>query len=344
MQRPTGVTLAAIALGIDAAFQAIMACLMTVVAVLTAKGALPSTPGQPTPSPGAMTAIFLVSILFFLALTAWGATTVVGLFRMRTWARYSILIIGGLTAGLGILSAAVTLLAATLAKNFIPPPAPDQPAPPPHLFLAVFIGIALFYLAIAAIGIWWLVYFNLRSTRTAFQQPLIEGELFTPPARPVAITVIAALFFFGSFCCFLYTFTPLPAFMLGFIATGTPARLTYLLIALLEAAIGIGLLRLQNIARLATIALLAFGSINFLLLALPSYRHKAVHYLDQVSTQMGTSTTDATRHFQLILVLGSLAFSIVIYAVVFWLLQRHRDAFYPASAAAPLSTDSLSTL
>jgi hypothetical protein len=99
-----------------------------------------------------------------LALVILAACTIVGLFRLRLWARYSIVLLGlldflvfGLMAlGLAIARARWSMAALPLPNN-------------PHITLGdILLALAAFYAVLALIGVWWMVYFNLKPVRLAF--------------------------------------------------------------------------------------------------------------------------------------------------------------------------------
>lgn len=99
-----------------------------------------------------------------LALVVLAACTIVGLLRLKIWARYSIVLLGlldllafGLMAG-GVLIVRVKSGMATM-------PIPTRPG----LTLGeLLIWLAIFYSAMALIGVWWMIYFNLQHVRSSF--------------------------------------------------------------------------------------------------------------------------------------------------------------------------------
>ncbi|HEX9085558.1 MAG TPA: hypothetical protein VF836_12540, partial [Gemmatimonadaceae bacterium] len=99
MSRPVGLTASAI-----------VAILGSILALLLA-GILVATPfiatAQPQPPNGAQFAIAGAAI--FAALAGFGIWTSVGLFRLRSWARASILVIAGFVAAFSIFGLLVSL-------------------------------------------------------------------------------------------------------------------------------------------------------------------------------------------------------------------------------------------
>ena len=97
-------------------------------------------------------------------------------------------------------------------------------APPPH-YSAVMIAFGIFYAAIALIGVWWVVYFNLKSVRMAFAG--VRGE---SAALPVGneyglwLGVIIALGYFmlwGGVLTLVVAWFHAPMFLLGVVFVET---------------------------------------------------------------------------------------------------------------------------
>jgi len=266
--------------------------------------------------------------VFYAILAVWAILTVIGILRLRPWARYSILVIGGGLAGIGTLLALGTAFSRTML--FTMPT--RSPAPDPHIMAVIFAVLIAIYIGIAIIGIWWLVYFNLRTTRELFLDPslsaLSPGGL---PQRSIAITILAGFFFYAAVCCVTFTFLPFPAFLLGFIFPAKYAHVFYLAFAVLSAFIGYGLLKLKESARLTTIAFLIFGCCNVMLSFLPWYQVQFRIYMVQFTDAFSTYPNQSPAMFPftptLMLVFG--VFGLAIYALLLWLLHRHRTAFTP---------------
>jgi hypothetical protein len=121
--------------------------------------------------------------LFQLALAAWAISTIVGLFRMRSWARTSMMVIGGCLAG-SCLFGAMRVVIVPLLLRTTPGPLVEGPLWFEHqlhtafsIVATMFLFIAAVFLFVAAIGVWWLVYFSLRRTREAFAQAAASGNV-----------------------------------------------------------------------------------------------------------------------------------------------------------------------
>ncbi len=164
MRRPVGVVLVCLVLGGFAALQVLGAALYAVLAFAMRHG-FPAGPfGQATMPPAFagsfLMVVMLVAAMFLAAVAAWAITTIVGLVRLRSWARYSVLAIGGCLAALGTISLLGVALFSGAGMNV--PHASARVALGVRLALVFVDGMVLF------IGLWWLVYFNLRSIRAVF--------------------------------------------------------------------------------------------------------------------------------------------------------------------------------
>jgi hypothetical protein len=290
---------------------------------------LPAQPGQPAPDPAMMASMLhgtmIVMALVDTALAAWAIATLVGLARMKNWARYSVIVIGGGLALIGLFGVVGMIFAQTLLTSGAMPAIPD----PVHVRIVMLIG-GFFYLAIAGVGIWWLVYFAMRSTREAFAlaatpqapppigyapppspyaastyevaayiptpdptaapivypTPIPVQVTPAPPTRPLAISIIAWLLIAAAVCCLPVALLPFPLFICGIFITGLAAHLTILCLAVIYALVGIGLLRLEKIALYAATAIQLFGLVNVGLLLLPSYRDRMIAYQQELTQKM----------------------------------------------------------
>lgn len=99
-----------------------------------------------------------------LALVVLAVLTIIGLFRLRIWARYSMVLLGLLDfLVFGFMAAAV--LVARVRSGFAAMPLPNNP----HLTVGtVLLVLAAIYGVLALIGLWWMVYFNSKPVRQVF--------------------------------------------------------------------------------------------------------------------------------------------------------------------------------
>lgn len=244
MKRSGGVTLAAVFSLLGSLATLLMGCLMLLVSVL----ARHSSAAIPTAGSGV---IILSSLMFFLP-AAWGIATSVGLFRLKHWSRISILIFAGLLAFMG-LSVPIAFLAMPM------PPVSNQD---PQIWASMRGGVSAFYLLLAAVGVWWLVFFNLASVRSQF---LGGAAAAARSGRPLSTSIIAWLLLFGSVTTLGFALLQFPAVLLNRLLTGWAASLCYLAFAVVTSYLGIGLLRLNPRARVLAIYYTVFGVVNAVL-------------------------------------------------------------------------------
>lgn len=162
--RTGGITLAAVVLSLMTIFGAVF--LLGAAALLFVR--VPLIPRIPAVRLGI--AGFDGVLLLFLLWCVW---TVAGLFRRRPSARISMLFIGALDLIVFALFSTLMLLArgTPLVTGLDAHPDPSIPVPIGGTLLA----LALLYGALAMIGLWWLIYFNLRTVRLAFHpSPAID--------------------------------------------------------------------------------------------------------------------------------------------------------------------------
>lgn len=100
-----------------------------------------------------------------LALVILAICTIIGLARLRVWARYSITLLGLLDLLVfGLLAAGV--LVARFRSGFAALTVPNNPG---LTVGEVLVGLAIFFALLALIGVWWIIYFNTDHTRMVFR-------------------------------------------------------------------------------------------------------------------------------------------------------------------------------
>jgi hypothetical protein len=324
MKRPIGLILSAIVLSLAALFLLLMTALMAFAGIFA----------KHQPSIAAATHFVTYFMLafsgFYAALAVWAILTVIGILRLRSWARYSILIIGG---GLAVFNV-FGIIGALIGRTMLPTLQAQQPTADPHIMSAVFLVMAAINLLFAAVGIWWLIYFNLRSTREIFSNPatliLSSANVSGSFSRtPTAIKIIGGFLLFSAICCLFCAFLPFPAFFLGFILPPAQTHILYLCFAALTGWMGYGLLRLKESARLMTIAFQFLGCANIALASLPWYQARFRLYMTQIASYIPTvpGQPQIVFRYTTSLVIFALIWGLIIYGIVIWLLHRHRTAF-----------------
>jgi hypothetical protein len=333
MKRPGGVVFSAVLLLLGSLLQLLMAVMMAFTGVFLGKaisaGRPPAGPA-PVPMPSWIPVYMFALCLFFVALALWGVLTSVGLFRLRRWARYSILVIGGALALIGLIS-----LLMTLVMLFVPMPVASgvdaaQVQSVQTITKVMFGAVALIYGVVTAVGISWLVYFNKKRVRELF-----AGAVGSIPQsnRPFLVSVLAVLNLIGAGGCVLMAFLPLPGFIFGLILYGWHRAAIYLVIAALQAAVGIGLWRLDEWGRKLALGVLAFGVVQAAVyLVRPSL---LLRYTAEVNRIMGTIQSPLPAQFQTMIYGLSFGFSALFCIAIAAVLIHYRAAFRPPIEPQP---------
>jgi hypothetical protein len=161
IDRPAGVSIAAIVLGL-------MACLGLLFGALSI-GALFLTHNPIIPKIASVRIFFVCFDLLTLAVVVWCFSTVVGLFQLKPWARFSIMAIGAMdlcffaiqSVGLLVIRGKYDLSGLTIPNGSTTHPGLIQVP-------SVLLAIAAVDAVLALTGLWWLVYFNTQQVRLAF--------------------------------------------------------------------------------------------------------------------------------------------------------------------------------
>jgi hypothetical protein len=265
---------------------AILGSLVTAIGILIGTMGLLLSLGRPSPMqtmPGvrAMTAAMMV---FFFAVTIWGAFSGVGLIRLRNWARISVLVWAGITAPICL------IVIAMMAVIPLPTPA-DSPVTNTMVRLVV----VIFYGAPLAIAVWWLILFTRPKIVAQFRPALAgaSGDPFTSlsaataapsdgldgnaapaayavPARllvvrpgiPVPIIVLACFFLMSALSIFFIFFIHMPAMVFGHAFTGLTGSVVYATWCVLYAIAGAGILGRVSWAYSVAIGLQILGIIS----------------------------------------------------------------------------------
>jgi hypothetical protein len=329
MKRPIGLILSAIVLSGAAFFLTLTTGLMVLAGVFADRHQ-PLIATTPATTPHFFLYLMLAVAVFYAALATWATLTVIGILRLRSWARYSTLIIGGGLAVLGLFAGMGTLVSRTM----LPTLSAQQPNADPRILSVVFFVMTGFYLLITAVGVWWLIYFNLRSVREIFSIAKFEilsstHTLVRPDPVPTSVKIIAGFLFLGAVCCLLCLFLPFPAFLFGFILPITATHILYLAIAALTAVAGYGLLRLKESARLLTMGFLILAFCNLVMAGLPWYQSRLQTYSALITHSMPVmpGQTQLPFTYSLTLLIFSAFVGLIVYGFALWLLHRHRAAF-----------------
>jgi hypothetical protein len=327
VKRPSGVIFSAVLLVLGSLFQLLLAALMALGAVFLRKqigSGGPTGPTAATPMPTWMPIFEFAMVAIFVALAAWGIATAVGLFRMRRWARYSVLVIGGGMALLGLCS---TL--SMLVMLFVPLPVASgvdaSQAPSVQAMTRVAFGVvAFFYAILCAVGVSWLVYFNLKKVRAAFADATVEP---VTSRRPFLISVLAILNLIGAPGCVLMVFLPLPGVIFGWLLHGWEKAALYLVFAAVEAAVGVGLWRMKKWGYQLALGFMAFGLIQSVVyLMRPSLVLRYTAELNGIISPIQSQST-LPAGFQSAMTSASFGFSVLFMIAILAVLFHYRATF-----------------
>ena len=218
------------------------------------------------PSPDAIRAMASIVWLFFLAVAVFGIFVGANILRRRNWARICILIWGGLMT----FFSAVTLVVTLLIMGQLPSVMPHAAEAAPVLAVLKWV-LALFYAIPLGVGIWWLILFTRKAVveefnplsarlhpgktldASGFPQQLPETPSYVPggPACPLPLIIIAGLYIFsGASMLTLFvipysSISAIPIFLFGHAFHGGLAVVFLVLLGIVYAVCGVGIIKLK---------------------------------------------------------------------------------------------------
>lgn len=155
---PTGVMIAAVVLGLMAILGLLFVACTAFVLFVTHNPLIPRIPVVRLAVAGLGILVLAVVIL--------AGFTIVGLLRLKIWARYSIAVLGLLDfVAFGL--TAVTVLIGRVKSGLAAMPIPNHPT---VTLGDIMLVIAAVYAVLALIGVWWMIYFNAKPVRLAFAE------------------------------------------------------------------------------------------------------------------------------------------------------------------------------
>ncbi len=311
MGRPAGVTASAVFLILGSVLTALMGVFMLIA---------PSFVPPNTPQPPFARAIMVITAAVFFGCALWGVLTAVGLFRMRRWARISILVIGALL----VIFCGLSLVMLLAIPQFMPEFESTRG-------MGMVMGImATIYLIPIAFGIWWLIYFNREAVRAAFLQGFVPDE---GPRRPLSIAIIAWHAIAFGLMTAPGVLTQFPAVIFGILLTGWAAKSIYLLFGVALLAIGIGLLKLKPWGHTAAVWFCIFVMVHSVVIAfLPDKSARFAEMMKYYPPEF-RADTKALAFADSFLWLGEV-FAWVTFGTVLWYLFTRKKAFLEAERAS----------
>jgi hypothetical protein len=218
------------------------------------------------PFPEAARAMASLTWLFLFLLAGFGIFVGAGILRRRNWARISILIWGGFMTFIS----AISMVATFLIMSYLPPTLPN--AAETASFMAVFKWVmALFYVIPVGVGIWWLILFTRKGVieefdplsarlhpgktldASGFPQEPPPPPSFVPggPACPLPLLIIAGLDIFSGVSMLTLLVIPysfvsaIPIFLFGHAFHGGLALIFLVLLGIVYAVCGVGIIKLK---------------------------------------------------------------------------------------------------
>ena len=271
--------------------------------------------------------VFLALVLF--AAAAWGIASGTGLMRLREWSRISMLVFSAL-----LLFVCIPGLLMFLFMPFPPPGTAPSPELTKEMLAATRIFMAVLYGILAALGGWWIYFFNKRSTKDQFLKvriPGLEGmpggEVISPYARPLSITLIAWWLLISGFIGVLGLSVNPPVFFLGYFFKGTYASMLMLALALVQSLIGFGLLKLRPWGRTLAIYYFQFLIFNSLTMVLiPGTQARFEQAMSEMLSDMqGTlGTPPSPMHIP---IWFGVIFAVPLLSLLLWIVVSRKDVF-----------------
>jgi hypothetical protein len=294
---------------------AVVSLLWSIVSLLFGVGFAFAAFVQPaTPSPIGSFKVYMLSLAAFtMGLSALGIATAIGLFRLRPWARTSILIFSGIVAPMCLLTTALMF--------FVPlPPTPEFPGGEPTLRAIV---IAIYALPLL-ITTWWLIQFSSATTKAAFAS---DGA---GQSRPLIVLIVGWGNVIGGAACLVPVVIGMPAFALGFVLRDGVARGFYFAFGALSVWLGWELLKMKERARILTLGWFGLVALNTAYATLsPTARARMIEMQNEISRQPAAPELDMNAFL-----IASMTATLLLLALGAWLLVRAKPSFEAQAAAA----------
>ncbi len=270
MRRPIGIFIAGVILLVSGLLGLLTASLGLIGTLSVNPAQVPMVPGGRALTLGAEGAVAAVSVLFL-----WVG---VELFRMRSWARYATIVLAALGACFCGLSAVMMALMRHLAL-----PAPSLP---PDLLRHIFTFSAVLYFILAAVAVYWIIYFNRDHVRAAFVESAARrqgqdayGRVILPNPRhhavigfaQIVLWVVGILFLIGGASMIVLMLLGMPMFLFGWLATGLAALLVEVFWTCILIYAGLGLIFRWRGGWILAIALQLYSLVSVILLLVPGY-------------------------------------------------------------------------
>ncbi len=333
---PPGVIISVVTLILLSLLQIVSALVIGVSATRLGLNSIRNSTGPASAGPPWMPVSMLLTSGVFAALATWEILTAVGLFRIRRWARDSVLVIGGAWPIFGLLSLFLIRVMRALPGALPPRVAHLLTQNEQAMIKVVIVAFPYLYLIMCAVGVSWLVYFNLTQVRELFESaPGRIGE----SGRPLLISAMALLSVTQALPWLMSAFLPYPGVIMGMIVHGRLKVIVNLVVAVLMGAAGIGLWRLLEWGRRTALALQAFHlAQRIVYLVRPSLIPGNVSHVNRTINVAQPQPTWPLHDLMFNL---SFALSVLFIVAVIVILHHYRAAFIRPTAPLQAATPSL---
>ena len=317
MKRTTGITASAV-IAIIGSVGTILLGALVVLASIFVRSTLQQnpTPGLP-PEAAAMN--MSSAAVVYVGFGVWGIVSAIGVLRLRNWARICFAVFGGILAVFSLLVILGILLIVPAASQIQRANAGSSP----DVFVALIVLFVVIALAITALGIWWLVYFNRQRVRVLFS----GGEPTAVTSRlPLSISIVSWFLIAGGIVVIPRILAPSPLLVFSFIVHGFAVRVIYLLIAAASLLSGIGMLKKVKAAHSLALIYGAYGLVNALAsFLIPGSSQRRNQFIQEIQ-----GAAPAIMPLNSIVTI-SIGFSLVLVGVGLWILITRREAFLEAA-------------
>jgi hypothetical protein len=194
MARSVGVTVSAVVVFVGSAFSLLCGAMSIVGSLVTLN------PREGRGGVANIPLVLAVEAVFFFGFGGWGLASSVGLIKTKEWARISLLVYAGILVFFSVIGAAV------MAIVPYPEDMASDPELPANFMMMLRVGFVLFFAVFAALGGFWIYFFNTRDVKAQFLgwQPVMGytatgayeeipggGVVAVQRKRPLSITIIA---------------------------------------------------------------------------------------------------------------------------------------------------------
>ena len=220
-------------------------------------------------------------------------------------------------------------LPALLVIPLMPLPAPQ--GMPANFALFVKLFLVIFYAIPAAIGGWWLYFFNKRSVKDQFRNGATSAvEMTGAPARPLSITIVGWVLLVSGTIGLPFSFLRFPVLFGAFVLAGWHSFLYLLGWCAFQIVAGAGLLKLRRWAWILTVCGLSFGVANALISVLiPGRQARFDEALSLVRIRMGLPEVQLAVPVNFYIWSG-LVFGVLFVGVQLWFIVTRKKAFFAA--------------